>query len=93
MKLPILYPVQGKRFDFEELQYNAISLMKQADEGPTFLRHAGRITHVVMTEELFDKLWPDPRRVWSTDEMPYRLEQPLSHALGKLLNEAEEDER
>ncbi len=34
MKLPDLPPFQGKRFDIETLQYNAISLMKQADEAP-----------------------------------------------------------
>lgn len=78
MKLLDLPPIQGKRFDIEMLQYNTISLMKQADEGPTFLRHAGRVTHVVMTEKLFDELWPDPRRAWSICEMPLREKLPLS---------------
>jgi len=91
MKLPDLPPIQGKRFDIETLQYKAISLMKQADEGPTFLRHAGRVTHVVMTEELFDALWPNPRRVWSIYEMPLRKERLLFEALNRSLAESEDD--
>ena len=92
MKLPNLPPIQGKRFDFESLQYNAIGLMKQANEGPTFLRHAGRVTHVVMTEDLFDALWPDPRRAWSVYEMPLRMEQLLFEAADRSLAEREEDD-
>jgi len=92
MKISNLPPIQGKRFDFETLQYNAISLMKQAEEGPTFLRHAGRVTHVVMTEELFDELWPDPRRAFRTIEMPLRMERLLLEAVDKLLAESDRDD-
>lgn len=92
MTLPDLPSIQGKRFEFETLQYNAISLMKQADKGPTFLRHAGRVTHVVMTEELFDKLWPDPRRAWSVDEMPHRMDQYLLGAVERASAESEKSD-
>lgn len=85
MNLRDLPQIQGKRFDIETLQYNATSLMHQADEGPTFLRHVGRVTHVVMTEELFDALWPDPRRAWSICEMPLREKRLLFAALNKSL--------
>lgn len=84
-------PIQRRRFDIETLQYNAVSLMKQADAGPTFLRHGGRVSYVVMTEELFDKLWPDPRRAWGVDEMPYRMEQLLLEALSNSFAENGED--
>ena len=87
MKPTGLPPIQGKRFDIETLQYNAVSLMKQADSGPTFLRHGGRVSYVVLAEELFDRLWPDSRRAWSVDEMPYRLEQLLLEALSSSLAE------
>ena len=90
MKRPNLPPIQGKRFDVEALQYNVVGLMKQADKGPTFLRHSGRITHVVITEELFDTLWPDPRRAYCIHEMPLRLEKLLFAALDKSLSENEE---
>ena len=85
MKLRDLPQTQGKRFDIETLQNSAISLMQQADKGPTFLRHAGRATHVVMTEELFDTLWPDPRRAWSICEMPLREKRFLLDALNNSL--------
>lgn len=89
MKLPDLPSIQGKRFDIEQLQYNCLSLIQQADKGPTFLRHGGRVTHVVMTEELFDKVWPDPRRAWSVYEMPYRMEKLYFEALESALAESE----
>ncbi|SMR83596.1 hypothetical protein SAMN04488030_0076 [Aliiroseovarius halocynthiae] len=66
--------------------------MKQADKGPTFLRHAGRVTHVVMTEELFDKLWPDSRRAWSVDEMPHRMKQFFLEALERAPAESEKSD-
>lgn len=91
MKFRDLPPIQGKRFDIETLQYDAISLMHQADEGPTFLRHAGRVTHVVMTEELFNALWPDPQRAWSICEMPLRQERLLSAALNRSLADSRDD--
>lgn len=84
-------PIQRRRFDIETLQFNAVSLMKQADTGPTFLRHGGRVSYVVMTEELFDKLWPDSRRAWGVDEMPYRMEQLLHEAVSNSLAENGED--
>jgi hypothetical protein len=85
VKLRDLPPIQGKRFDIETLQYNATSLMHQADKGPTFLRHAGQVTHVVITEELFDALWPDPRRAWSICEMPLREKRLLLEAVNRSL--------
>lgn len=93
MNPPSLPPIQGKRFDFETLQFNVVSLMKQANDGPTFLRHAGRVTHVVMTEEIFDALWPDHRRAWSTSEIPLREEKLLFQALDATLAECEKDDR
>ena len=92
MKISYLPPIQGIRVDFETLQYNATSLMKQAEEGPTFLKHAGRVTQVVMTEELFDELWPDPRRAFRTSEMPVRMERLLLEAVDKLLAESDRDD-
>lgn len=92
MQISKLPSIQGKRFDIETLQHNAISLAKQADDGPTFLRHAGRVAYVVMTEELFDALWPDPRRAWSTQEMPFRMGQQLTDALEKSLAANDENE-
>ena len=65
--------IQGIRFDIETLQYNALKLAQQADKGPTFLRQNGVISYVVMTEEIFDEIWPDGRRAWSVDEMPERV--------------------
>ncbi|UWQ29065.1 hypothetical protein [Leisingera sp. M523] len=85
-------PIQDKRFDIETLQYNAVSLMKQADNGPTFLRHGGRVSYVVLAEELFDQLWPDPRRAWSIYEMPLRMEQLFFEAVDKSLAENEKDD-
>ncbi|GLO68872.1 hypothetical protein MACH17_03890 [Phaeobacter inhibens] len=84
--------IQGKRFNIETLQYNAVSLMKQADNGPTFLRHGGRVSYVVLAEELFDQLWPDPRRAWSIYEMPLRMEQLFFEAVDKSLAESEKDD-
>lgn len=92
MKRPNLPPIQGRRFDIETLQYNAVSLMKQANNGPTFLRHEGRVSYVVMTEELFDELWPDPRRAWSIDEMPHRMVQLLLEGVNNMLTETGDDE-
>ncbi|WP_299406762.1 hypothetical protein [uncultured Roseobacter sp.] len=89
MKFVNLPPTQGKRFDIETLHYNTISLKKQAEEGPTLLRHVGRVTHVFMTEELFDELWPGPRRAWSIYEMPLRMEQHFFEAVNKSLAESE----
>ncbi len=77
-KLPHL---QGRRFDVETLQYDALNLARQADKGPTFLRHHGRIAYVVMTQDLFDELWPDQRRAWSVDEMPPHILQLLEQSL------------
>ncbi|WP_321364900.1 hypothetical protein [uncultured Celeribacter sp.] len=87
-KLP---PLQGRRFDVETLQYNALKLARQADKGPTFLRHHGRVAYVVMTEEIFDQLWPDPRRAWSIDEMPPRILQLLEQSLQEVLSSTGED--
>lgn len=92
MNLRDLPQIQGKRFDTETLQYNATSLMHQADEGPMFLRHAGRVTHVVMTKELFDALWPDPRRAWSICEMPLREKRLLLEALNSSRAEIGDDD-
>jgi hypothetical protein len=47
-----------------------------------------------MTEELFDKLWPDPRRAWSIYEMPDRIEKLFLEAVEQSLAEIEkEDDR
>ncbi len=62
MARPQLPPIQGRRFDIETLQDNAFSLNRQTTRGPTWLRHGGKIAYVVLTEELFDTLWPDPQR-------------------------------
>lgn len=87
-KLP---PLQGRRFDVETLQYDALKLARQADKGPTFLRHNGRIAYVVMTEDIFDQLWPDPRRAWSIDEMPLHILQLLEQSLQDALSATGED--
>jgi len=87
-KLPHL---QGRRFDIETLQYDALRLARQADKGPTFLRHHGRIAYVVMTEDIFDQLWPDPRRAWSVDEMPLHILQLLEQSLQDGLSSRPED--
>ncbi|WP_422048146.1 hypothetical protein [Shimia sp.] len=65
--------------------------MQQADKGPTFLRDAGQVTHVVMTEDLFEALWPDPQRAWSICEMPLRQERRLSAALNRSLADSRDD--
>ena len=91
MKDRNLPPIQGTRFDIETLQYNAISLMEQADEGPTFMRHGGRVSYVVMTEKLFDELWPNPRRSWGINEMPLRMDQLFEEGLNKVLNRSGDD--
>ncbi len=72
MKRTDLPQIQGKRFDIEALHGDIADLMKQANEGPTFLRRNGRVSYVVMSEELFEELWPDPRRVWGVEETPIR---------------------
>jgi len=92
MKLPNLPPLQARRFDIETLQYDALSLAKQADKGPTFLRHGGRVSYVVVTEELFDQLWPDPQRAWAVDEMPYRIDRLYCEALEAWLAKTERDD-
>ncbi|GHF01561.1 hypothetical protein GCM10016455_23160 [Aliiroseovarius zhejiangensis] len=81
MKPPILPPIQGKRFDIEVLPLQVLSLAKSASKGPTYLRSGGRISWVVMTETVFNEVWPDPRRAWSTDEMPFWAERLLLKAL------------
>lgn len=81
MKPPILPPIQGKRFDIEVLPHQVLSLAKSASKGPTYLRRGGRISWVVMTETVFNEVWPDPRRAWSTDEMPFWVERLLLEAL------------
>ncbi|WP_460272832.1 hypothetical protein [Celeribacter sp. ULVN23_4] len=86
-----LLPLQGRRFDVETLQYDALKLAQQADKGPTFLRHHGRIAYVVMTEDIFDQLWPDPRRAWSVDEMPLHILQLLEQSLQDALSSTGED--
>ena len=87
MKRPNLPPLQGKRFDIETLQYHAVSLAEQADKGPTFLRYNGRVAYVMMTEEVFDKFWPDPRRAWSIAEMPLRIEKLFFDAIELALSD------
>lgn len=87
MTRPSLPPIQGKRFDIETLQYHALGLARQADKGPTFLRHHGRIAYVVMSEAVFDEVWPDPHRAWGVNEMPQRHEQMLLDALEEVLAE------
>jgi hypothetical protein len=81
MKRPELPPIQGRRFDVEMLQDKAFSLTEHASKGPTWLRHGGRISFVVLTEELFELVWPDHRRAWSVDDMPIRHEQMLLEEL------------
>jgi len=81
-KLPQL---QGRRFDVETLPHNTLKLVRQADNGPTYLRQSGRVAYVVMTEELFDELWPDSQRVWSLDEMPDRVDRLLQKGIQELL--------
>ncbi|SDG16683.1 hypothetical protein SAMN04488117_11339 [Celeribacter baekdonensis] len=78
--------MQGPRLDLESLQFDAMKVSQQADAGPTYLRHNGRVAYVVMTEELFDALWPDTQRVWSLDEMPLRIDRLLQEGLEAALS-------
>lgn len=87
MKRPQLPPIQGRRFDIETLQYNAFSLAQQATRVTIWLRHGGRIACVVLTEELFDTLWPDPQRAWNVDEMPHRYDELLLKGLEAALSD------
>lgn len=91
MKPSDLPPIQGRRFDIETVQDNALSLARQADKGPTWLRHGGRVAYVVMTEEVFDDLWPDTRRAWAVDEMPDRMAELLLEALEKTISDDTKD--
>lgn len=87
-KLP---PIQSRRFDIETLQYDVLSLVRQTENGPTWLRHDGKISYVVMTEELFSKIWPDSRRMWRTDEMPDRMLDLLESGLQETLDGVSEE--
>lgn len=87
-KLP---PIQSRRFDIETLQYDVLSLARQAENGPTWLRHDGKISYVVMTEELFSEIWPDSRRVWGTEEMPDKMLDLLESGLQEMLDEISEE--
>jgi hypothetical protein len=87
-KLP---PIQGRRFDIETLQYDVLSLVRQTENGPTWLGHDGKISYVVMTEELFSEIWPDSRRVWGTDEMPDRMLDLLESRLQEMLDGISEE--
>ncbi|CUH47503.1 hypothetical protein [Ruegeria atlantica] len=87
MKRSKLPPIQARRFDVEMLQDTAFSLTEHASKGPTWLRHKGRISFVVLTEELFEQIWPDHRRAWSVDDMPIRHEQMLLEALEASLSQ------
>lgn len=91
MKTSKLPPIQGKRFDLERLQFDAVGLVSQANIGPTYIRQSGRVSHVVMTEELFDRLWPDPQRVWSIDEMPLRIDQLLEQGLKEAMSKQSDE--
>ncbi|MFC3061037.1 hypothetical protein [Paenirhodobacter populi] len=73
--------IQGRAFDIETLQHEALSLAKQARKGPTWIRQGGRIAYVVMTEEVFDEVWPDKQRALSLHDMPLRYEQMLLQGL------------
>lgn len=92
MKHPNIPPIQGRRFDIETLQDKAFSLTRQADKGPTWLRHGGRIAYVVLTEEMFDQVWPDPRRAWSVEEMPDRHWDMIQAALSQVTSESPDAE-
>ncbi|WP_299196797.1 hypothetical protein [uncultured Tateyamaria sp.] len=55
-------------------------MAKQADNGPTYLRHGGKIAYVLLTERVFDEVWPDQRRAWAIDELPEHHLQMLMQA-------------
>lgn len=83
--------IQGRRFDVEMLQDMAFSLTEHASGRTTWLRHGGRISFVVLTEELFDQIWPDYRRAWSVNDMQIHHEKMLLEALEASLSQDNEE--
>ncbi|MEM9578758.1 MAG: hypothetical protein AAF999_17315 [Pseudomonadota bacterium] len=79
--------VQARRFDLETLHNEALSLAKQPDNGPTYVRHCGKVAYVMLTERIFDQAWPDSRRAWTVEEMPDEERQMLMEALEGVIDE------
>ena len=79
--------IQARRFDLETLHNEALSLAKQADNGPRYVRHGGKIAYVMLTERMFDEVWPDPRRAWTGEEMLDEEREMLTEALEGVIDE------
>ena len=91
MKPKSIASIQARRFDLETLHNEALSLAKQTENGPTYIRHAGKIVYVMLTERMFDNVWPDPRRSWTVEEMPDEEREMLMEALEGVINEDHEE--
>lgn len=52
-----------------------------------YVRHGGKIAYVMLTERVFDKVWPDLRRAWTVEEMPDDEREMLMQALVGVIDE------
>ena len=87
MKPKNIPPIQARRFDLQTIHNEVLSLAKQADNGPTYVRHGGKIAYVMLTERMSNDVWPDPRRAWTVDEMPEDEREILMRALEGVIDE------
>jgi hypothetical protein len=90
MKLNDLPIILSRRFDVEELGQPMEQLTQHADQGPVYICKDGRVSYVVLTEEIFEQIWPDTQRAFSVIELPKRLGDLLDRGLENTLTDRSE---
>lgn len=78
--------IQNQRFDLEELGDGSKHVIQHAEQGPTYIRKDGQVAYVVLTEEVFNQIWPIEQKAFGVTELPKRLGELLDRGLDEALN-------